>query len=261
MVSTPMSSDESDVFRREHFSLEGRVAIVTGASRNIGAATADLLAEAGAAVVVTATSFNDEINSVVAGIRDAGGTAEAAELDVSSPNSIRPVVDYVWSKYGTLDIVVNNAAIRPGEATPDITIESWDRVLGVNLRGPFFLAQAALPGMRKQGFGRIINIAGLDAEAFAADSPHVMASKAGLLGLTRSLAAANADSGITVNAISPGVVARNDGRLRRRMRYQESDVPVGRFGRPEEIASTALFLSSDTAAYITGQAVVVSGGL
>lgn len=186
--------------------LSGRTALVTGAGRNIGRAIALGLADAGAEVACCWREDAAAAEAVVAQIRAAGGRAEPLRLDLADVASIRQAAGTVLDRAGHLDIVVNNAAVRPRRRVDEVTVEEWDLVHRVNLRGPFFLDQAVIPAMRKRAFGRIIHVGGLDAYWGKAQRPHVVASKAGLIGLSRTLANETARWGITVNTLVPGTI-------------------------------------------------------
>jgi NAD(P)-dependent dehydrogenase (short-subunit alcohol dehydrogenase family) len=246
-------------------SLEGRTALVTGAGRNVGRAIALALADAGAAVACAwrenELAAQATCDQIVAG----GGTAVPVQVDLRSVPALRAAVAETEERLGSLDILVNCAAVRPHARIDEISEERWDTVLGINLRGPFFLAQAAIPGMKRRGWGRIVNISGVDVYWAGPQRSHVVASKAGLSGLTRALANETARWGITVNAIVPGIldtvrVGGHSEEVERWLQAFVARVPVGRIGRPEEVAFTCLFLVSEQAGYITGQEVIVSGG-
>ena len=245
--------------------LEGKVAIVTGSGRNIGRATALELARRGASVVVNARANRDEADAVVGEVEALGGSAIAAIADVGVQEQVDAMVVKAQAEFGRVDILINNAGLRAADSITDMTLERWRSVLAVNLDGPFFCSQAVIPGMIERGWGRIINVSGLNAFKGRADWAHVCASKMGALGLTRALAAELAEHNILVNHIVPGAfdttpppgqtdafagppVARAAG------------IPVGRLGLPEEIATTCAFLASDEASFITGQTFHVNGG-
>ena len=244
--------------------LAGRVAIVTGSGRRIGRTIAVELAKAGAAVVVNARSNATEADAVVAEIERAGGRAAACLADVSKPEDAARLVATAVERFGRLDIVVNNAAIRARRALADIADAEWRQVVGVILDGPFYLARAAAPHLAKHGKGRIINIGGATAFTGADAHAHVVAAKAGLSGMTRALAVELGRHGITVNMVSPGLVetpADDPKRAaERRHHYQMDRIPMGRPAAPEDIAAAVVSVASDDMAYLTGQTVHMNGG-
>ena len=244
--------------------LAGRVAIVTGSGRRIGRTIAVELAKAGAAVVVNARSNATEADAVVAEIERAGGRAAACLADVSKPEDAARLVATAVERFGRLDIVVNNAAIRARRALADITDAEWRQVVGVILDGPFYLARAAAPHLAKHGKGRIINIGGATAFTGADAHAHVVAAKAGLSGMTRALAVELGRHGITVNMVSPGLVetSADDPKraAERRHHYQMDRIPMGRPAAPEDIAAAVVSVASDDMAYLTGQTVHMNGG-
>ncbi len=245
--------------------LEGKVAIVTGSGRNIGRATALELARRGASVVVNARSNRTEADSVVAEIEALDGKAIAAIADVGVQEQVDAMVSDALSAFGRVDILINNAGLRAADPITDMTLEQWRGVLAVNLDGPFFCSQAVIPGMIERGWGRIINVSGLNAFTGRADWAHVCASKMGALGLTRALAAELAEHNILVNHIVPGAFDTtpppgNANAFAGPSAARAAGIPVGRLGLPEEIATTCAFLASDDASFITGQTFHVNGG-
>jgi NAD(P)-dependent dehydrogenase (short-subunit alcohol dehydrogenase family) len=255
--------------------LEGQVSIVTGGGRGIGRAIARRFAREGAAVLVTARSAG-EIDAVAAEIRGAGGRAAALAADVAREDDCARIVQAAKEQFGRIDILVNNAGIfGPVKPAEEITPAEWDEALAINLRAAFLLARLVLPEMYARGSGAILNISSLAAKAaFAWEAPYA-ASKAGLLGLTRCLAAEGARKGVRVNALCPGPVfetkmSKELGlELSRRMgmdpKKQVDDfantVLQGRGQTADEIAAAAVFLVSTQASAITGQAVNVDGGM
>ena len=245
--------------------LDGRVAIVTGSGRNIGRATALELARRGAAVVVNARANRLEAEGVVGEIEALGGKAIAAVADVGDQAQVNGMSERALEAFGRVDILVNNAGMRAAQGVADMTVEQWRQALAVNLDAPFFCAQAVVPGMMGRGWGRIINVSGLNAFSGRAGWAHVCASKMGALGLTRALAAELAEYNILVNHIVPGafdttpppeqaVGAMPPAAAR------AAGIPLGRLGMPEEIATACAFLASDDASFITGQTIHVNGG-
>ena len=240
--------------------LDGKVALVTGARRGIGLATARALAAEGANVVLGDLADVDE---AVETVREDGGEAIGTVLDVTSAASAEAAVALAVQQFGGLDILVNNAGIAGRGALLDVTDELWDRILTVNLKGPFICARAAVPHLRRGG--AIVNLASL---AGRASSPAMAcaysASKAGLLGLTRHLAKELAPLGIRVTAVNPGVVATSMldvGYDAERLAETIRTVPLGRPAQPEEIAKVIAFLASDDASYVTGASLDTNGGI
>lgn len=245
--------------------LAGRVALVTGAGRNIGAAIARDLAAAGAAVIVNARGNAAEAEAVAASIRAAGGRAAIALGDVADPAAAAAMVRVAIESFGRLDILVNNAAIRREIPFAEMDFVAWRDVLGVCLDGAFHVTKAALDALRASGQGAIINIGGLTGHTGAPHRAHVVTAKAGLAGFTRALAHDLAGDGITVNLVAPGMIdtARGPG---------GSATPhapghragrktlVGREGTSEEVASAVRFLAGPAARYVTGQSIHVNGG-
>jgi 3-oxoacyl-[acyl-carrier protein] reductase len=244
------------VNNRKNEELRGRVALVTGAGRNIGRAIALALADAGACVAVNARTSKNEIDSVCAAIEAAGGTPLPVLADVSDEAAVARMVEVVWKKFGRLDILVNNAALRDVEPIESIDARRWREVTGVILDGAWFCARACLDALRKSEAGAIVNIGGLSAHTGATGRPHVIAAKAGLVGLTRALAHDLASSNVTVNCVVPGLIDT----VRTSPSANHKASPLGRRGTPEEVAATVRFLVGPGARYITGQTVHVSGG-
>lgn len=245
--------------------LDGRVAIVTGSGRNIGRATALELARRGAAVVVNARANGREAEGVVGEIEALGGKAVAAVADVGDQAQVNGMAERALEAFGRVDILVNNAGMRAAQGIADMTLEQWRQVLAVNLDAPFFCAQAVVPGMMERGWGRIINVSGLNAFSGRAGWAHVCASKMGALGLTRALAAELAEYNILVNHIVPGAFdttppPEQAGGVMPPAAARAAGIPLGRLGMPQEIATTCAFLASDDASFITGQTIHVNGG-
>ena len=232
--------------------LDGRVAIVTGAGRNIGRAIALALAEAGARVVVNARASRAEIDAVAA---ETGGFAVLA--DVTDRAAVERMVAQALERFGRLDILVNNAALRANEPPESIGAERWREITGVILDGAWLCSQACIEPLRKSPAGAIVNIGGLSAHSGAAGRPHVVAAKAGLVGLTRALAHDLAPHGVTVNCVVPGLIetARSSPSA-----HPGKDNALGRRGTPQEVAGAVRFLAGPGARYITGQVLHVNGG-
>ncbi len=240
--------------------LHDRVCLVTGSSRGIGRAVALRLAQAGAHVAVGYSSHPQAAAEVVAAIRRIGPRATAVEGDMADPVMVRAVVSATIAELGPVDVLVANAGIGPRAELEEIDLDSWDRVLDVNLRAPFLLAQALVPQMRDRGFGRIVFMSSVAAFTGGILGAHYTASKAGLIGLTHALARPLAPHGITVNAIAPALVETDmvTGNPAVGQRLAAS-IPVGRLGRAEEVAD--LVLAVVTNAYLNGQTISVDGGL
>lgn len=243
--------------------LEGRIAVVTGGGRGIGKAIARRLSEAGVGVVVgdvddtlcrqTAHELNQEY-----------GKCLGVQVDVSDENSVASLVEATLREFGKVDILVNNAGILFRTRFPDISLEEWNRTLEVNLTGAFLCMRTVLPLMRKNAYGRIVNVSSSAGRSVSTlGGAHYTASKAGLLGLTRAAAKELALWGITVNAVCPGLI---DTAMARETTSEEElaafihSFPIGRLGLPEEIGDLVVFLSSDKASYITGASFDINGG-
>jgi len=244
------------------FSLKDKVALVTGASQGIGRATSRYLAAAGAKVAVAARNA-EKLASLVTEIEAAGGAALAVPLDVADPAQVKSAFQTVLAKFGRLDILVNNAAITRDTLALRMKLDDWEAVLRTNLTGAHLCIQQALGAMLKQRSGRIINISSVVAETGNAGQSNYVASKAGLIGLTRAIAVEVASRSITVNAIAPGFIETpmTDVLPQELKDKMKSLIPLGRFGADREIAAAIAFLASDEAAYITGQVLEVNGGM
>ena len=240
--------------------LRGRVAIVTGSARNIGRAIARSLAEAGAAVAVNAKSSAADADAVAREIRDAGGKATVKIADVGSPDGAKALVAAAVDSFGRLDILVNNAAVRREIDFEKLDYQEWRDITATILDGAYLCAHAALPHLIAAGGGSIVNIGGLSSYTGAARRAHVIAAKAGLVGLTRALAHDLAPHGVTVNCVAPGLIdtAR---RGPEPAHHATHATLVGRRGTPEEIAAVVRFLCGPDARYITGQTLHVNGGV
>lgn len=238
--------------------LKGRVALVTGGSRGIGAAIAMALAEAGASVAVNYRARRDEADAVVQNLRTAGSRAETFGADVSDRDAVQDMVRDVENGLGPVDILVNNAGIATHRGLDDITEEDFDREIAVNLKSAFLCTQAVLPGMRARRWGRIVNMSSIGARIGSGSvSVAYGASKAGLEGLTRAYAVRLAREGVTVNTVAPGVVDTDMGKPLIDAGVP-SRVPVGRAGKGEEIAQVVTMLVGN--GYMTGQTIAVNGG-
>jgi len=232
--------------------LQGRVALVTGAGRNIGRAIALALAEAGATVVVNARSSLDEIQSVA---KEVDGLALLA--DITDQKAVESMVAKALDEFGRLDILVNNAAIRAVEPLESIDAARWREVTSAILDGAWLCSRACLAALRKSDAGAIVNIGGLSAHTGALGRPHVIAAKAGLVGLTRALAHDLAAQSVTVNCVVPGMI---DTRRTSPSAHPGRTSALGRRGTPEEVAACVRFLAGPGARYITGQTLHVNGG-
>jgi 3-oxoacyl-[acyl-carrier protein] reductase len=241
--------------------LSGKVAIVTGASRGIGRAVAVRLASRGAQVVAVARGNNAA--GTVAEIQAAGGKAVAVSADVTDRSSIDAVIVQAVDQFGHIDILVNNAGITRDQLLMRMKTEDWDQVIATNLTAAFGCAQAVIKPMIKQRSGRIINISSVIGLMGNAGQANYAASKAGLIGLTKSLARELASRGITVNAIAPGYISTDmTNALSEEIQKSIQDkIPLKRVGTPDEIAAAVAFLASSEAAYITGQTLCVDGGI
>lgn len=241
-------------------SLEGKVALVTGSGGNIGRAMALELARRGADVVVNARANFEEASAEAEEARALGVRAVPLLADVGDETQVNRLVDAAATELGPIDILVNNAGIRRSTPLVEMGLEEWREVMAVNLDGPFYCCKAVAPGMIARGWGRIINVSGLNAFAGRADWAHVCASKMGALGLTRALAQELAPHGILVNHIVPGAFDATRTAAQSPVAQTAADIPLGRLGIPDEVARTCAFLASDEASYITGQTLHVNGG-
>ena len=242
-------------------SLEGRVALVTGASRGIGRAIARSFAERGATVVAAARS--DNARAVVDELVAAGQRALAASMDVTDATSVTNTVADTLDRFGRIDVLVNNAGITRDQLALRMKRDDWDAVLSTNLTAAFTCAQAVLKPMIKQRSGRIINITSVVGQAGNAGQANYAASKAGLIGLTKALALEVASRNITVNAVAPGLIDTDMTKTLAGGVHEDwtERIPLKRLGTPEDVAAAVLFLASDEAAYITGQVLAVNGGM
>jgi 3-oxoacyl-[acyl-carrier protein] reductase len=240
--------------------LEGRVALVTGASRNIGRAMALSLARGGAAVIVNARVSVDEAKAVVAEIEEGGGKAMALVADVTDESAVDAMVQEALKRFGRLDILVNNAAVRGVSTVDAIDPAEFRRISGIILDGAFICVKACLAALRASGQGAIVNIGGMSGHTGAKGRPHVIAAKMGLVGLTRALAHDLAGDSITVNCVVPGLIETVRTGTSGAHSAHADDNMVGRRGRPEEIAAAVRFLAGPDARYITGQDWHVNGG-
>ena len=236
--------------------LNGHTALVTGASRGIGAAIAIALAEAGAAIAVNYRERADEADAVVAKIREFGGRATGIAADVSQAAAVAKMVDLASSALGAIDILVNNAGLAIVRNIDDLTESDFDQTIAVNLKSAFLCTQAVLPVMRAKKWGRIVNISSGAARGAGAIGVHYNASKAGMEGLTRGYAARLVKEGITVNAVAPSLIETDMMRGRSDL---ARNIPLGRLGQPGEVAQAVLMVLGN--AYMTGQTIILNGGM
>ncbi|MBI4269484.1 MAG: SDR family oxidoreductase [Candidatus Rokubacteria bacterium] len=249
--------------------LAGRTALVTGASRNIGRAIALAFAAEGADLVLNTRVNQEELEAVAAECRKAGVRALPVLADIADAAAVDAMVARALAELGTVDVLVCNAAIRPHTSVTETSLEEWHRVLAVDLHSAFYLARAVVPGMKARGRGSIIAIGGQSSLTGRPNTAAVTAAKTGLLGLVRALAAELGAFGIRANMVVPGTM---DTERRYAEWYPEfrqappgapeqlKQIPLGRLGRPEEIADACVFLASDASAYVTGDTIRVMGG-
>jgi 3-oxoacyl-[acyl-carrier protein] reductase len=239
-----------------------RTAFVTGASRGIGRACAQALAADGKRVIVAARNL-DAREEVAAAIRSNGGDAAAASIDLSSRDSILQAISAAVKQFGPIHILVNNAGITRDGLAVRMKPDDWQSVIDTNLSGAFYAAQAVLPGMMKERWGRIVNMTSVVGEMGNAGQANYVAAKAGLIGLTKSLAREVASRNITVNAVAPGFIETDMTAALTEEQKQKMlpNIPLGRIGTAADVASAVRFLASEEASYITGHVLDVNGGL
>jgi len=249
--------------------LRGRAALITGASRNIGRAVALAFAAEGADLLLNTRANREELEAVAADCRKGGVRVATALADVADAAAVEAMVAHGLRELGAIDVLVCNAAIRPHTSLADTSVEDWHRVLGVNLHSAFYLARAVVPGMKERQRGSIIALGGLSSLTGRPNTAAVTTAKTGLLGLVRALAAELGPFGIRANMIMPGFI---DTERRYAEWYPEfkkappgspeqlKQIPLGRLGRPEDIADACVFLASDASAYVTGDTLRVMGG-
>ena len=247
----------------QHKSLQDKVALVTGASRGIGLSIALRLGAAGARVVVNDVAFREGPGAAAQAIRDAGSEAKVVEANVTDAAQVQEMFREVEESWGGVDILVNNAGITRDSLLMRMSEEDWDTVLDVNLKGAFLCCRAAARSMIRKRWGRIINMSSVVALAGNPGQVNYSASKAGLIGVTRTLARELASRNITVNALAPGFIDTDMVKAMSEDARQQAlaRVPMGRLGTPEDVAAVVAFLASEEASYLTGQVIGVDGGI
>jgi NAD(P)-dependent dehydrogenase (short-subunit alcohol dehydrogenase family) len=244
-------------------SLSGHVAVITGASKGLGRQMAESLSEAGAVVALVARN-ETLLNEVAAGIRERGGTAEVIVADVTDEAAAVELASSVAESLGVCDILINNAGMNNRKSIEDFSLDEWNEIIGVNLTGPFLMSRAFVPGMKEKGWGRIINMTSIMSHVSLPNRTGYSATKAGLLGFTKALALELAPNNITVNGISPGPFATemNKPLIEDPEKNKQflARLPIGRWGKVEEIGQLAVYLCSEGSGFITGSDVVIDGG-
>jgi 3-oxoacyl-[acyl-carrier protein] reductase len=236
--------------------LRGRVALVTGGSRGIGAAISRALSEAGASVAINYRERSEEAKRFAMRLRETGAVVSCIAADVSKPDAVTAMVEAVKSEFGAIDILINNAGIAIVRGVDDLSEADFDQTIAVNLKSAFLCMQAVLPAMRARKWGRIVNISSGAARGAGSIGPHYNASKAGMEGLTRGYAARLVKDGITVNAVAPSLIETD---MMKDQPNLVSRIPLGRFGTADEVAKAVMLLIDNP--YMTGQTVAMSGGM
>jgi len=244
-----------------------RTALISGGTRNIGLGIARRLGADGFRVAITSRS-PDALDEAVAVLVADGVDAFGVHGDITDEASVQSMTADVINRTGGIDVLVNNAAARHHGALPDTSLADWQKVLATTLTGAFLMTRAVIPGMTARSWGRIVNIAGVSGQRGAEHRPALVAAKAGLIGLTKATALEFAASGVTANAVSPGLIdtqrsaSLGDAAIAtEHYRQQLLEVPVGRLGRPEEVAGLCSYLCSDGAGFVTGQVLGINGGI
>ncbi len=243
--------------------LSGKTAIITGASRGIGAEIARKMAQAGAKIVVNYSGSQAKAEAVVEEIKNNGGEAIAVKANVSDADAVKAMVEQTMQTFGSVDILVNNAGITRDNLMMRMKDDEWDDVINTNLKGVFICTKAVTRQMMKQRSGRIVNIASIVGVMGNAGQANYVAAKAGVIGLTKTTARELASRNITANAVAPGFITTDmtDQLGEDIQKTMLAQIPLGRFGKPEEVAKAALFLASDDASYMTGQTLHLDGGM
>ena len=241
---------------------QGKVALVTGGSRGIGKATALKLAGEGATVAVHYSRAMDKAEAVCEEIRDLGQEAIPVQADIADRDAVNRMVGEVTKELGTIELLVNNAGDVGNMTFDELTPEHWDRIIAINLTGPFNVLWAVKPGMIEQQFGRIVNVSSIAALAVRPNQLPYAAAKAGVISLTKSCCGPLAQHNIRINSVAPGAIATDMlGEVSTEMAEQlRATTPLGRFGEPEEMADVIAFLLSEESSYMTGATVIASGG-
>ena len=236
--------------------LRGRVALVTGGSRGIGAAISRALAAAGALVAINYRDRSDEAKRLAMRLRETGAVVSCIAADVSKPEAVNAMVEAVRTEFGAIDILINNAGIALVRGVDDLSEADFDQTIAVNLKSAFLCTQAVLPAMRARKWGRVVNISSGAARGAGSIGPHYNASKAGMEGLTRGYAARLVKDGITVNAVAPSLIETD---MMKGQQALVSRIPLGRFGTADEVAKAVMLLIDNP--YMTGQTIAMSGGM
>jgi len=241
---------------------ERKTALITGAGQNIGRASALALADAGFNVIINGRKKQEQCEEVAKACKAKGVDTLVVMGDVGSSATCAALVEAGIKKFGRIDVLVHNAAIRPEKSTVELSDDDWDEVINVNMNASFWLARACLPGMTVAGWGRVILFAGMNAMHGYNGRAHVSASKHGNWGITKALAKEFGPQGVTTNLISPGPIAseHDDPKMTKHIQEQKSRIPVGRLGTPNEIAAVVNLLAADDGAFINGQMIQVNGG-
>ena len=248
------------------FGISGRIAVVSGGNRNIGRSIVLTLAKEGVTTVVLYRDGEDEAKKVCAEAAALGARSVMYQVDLANTQSLAPLVKKIEAEVGAIDILINNAAIRPNTKISQISLEEWDLVFNTNLKAPFFLSQAVLPGMVKRQWGRIINIGGTDAYWGKVRRAHGVSAKLGLVGLTRAMALEVARFGVTINVVIPGTIdtvrPHPEWYPELKSGYAErlQRIPMARLGQSQDVANACLYLVSELASFTTAQELFASGG-